>query len=378
MEIDPKKHSPLQIIIFIIVLAVIGAATFLFIDYKGNVTGLDLEEKKSQFINTFESGDYEKAITEGLEFINKYPKRTEGYINLANAYLQSGSVNFDEVRNADLALEVLNKALAIDSENSEIYRMIGYAYEIKQNYTVALENYDQSILIAPDNYFAINARGHAYDLSGNYEKAEADYVSALSFNENFDLALLNLASFYMRTDQLEAYDVESLIDRALVISRDDRIIAQAFQLAGDLYFIRGDYEESMNLYYDSLRYDDRIASSWVGMAEAQLMNLFEEDFDEVEHVEGLGEVLRSSEEALNIDNNQTNAYIVQGFIAESSGDIDSAKVLYEDALNSVDGNISLGLNEKEYVREYIKGLIDGLDPDEIKDLQKLLSEGFPE
>ena len=99
--------------------------------------------------------------------------------------------------NPDEALNILLKALKIDSDNISGLSNLGYVYMGKQNYSKAIETYLKVAGLAPripDTYFNL---GYVYAVTGKYQKSKEMYRRVVDLNPAFkDEALFNLAVVY--------------------------------------------------------------------------------------------------------------------------------------------------------------------------------------
>lgn len=75
-------------------------------------------------------------------------------------------------KNWDQAIELLNKALARDDKNAEIYNLLGYSERNRGNLEAAFKYYDRALAINPKHRGAHEYVGEAYLMTGNLAKAE--------------------------------------------------------------------------------------------------------------------------------------------------------------------------------------------------------------
>jgi tetratricopeptide (TPR) repeat protein len=75
-------------------------------------------------------------------------------------------------KNWDQAIELLNKALARDDKNAEIYNLLGYSERNRGNLEAAFKYYDRALAINPRHRGAHEYVGEAYLMTGNLAKAE--------------------------------------------------------------------------------------------------------------------------------------------------------------------------------------------------------------
>lgn len=95
-------------------------------------------------------------------------------------------------KNWDQAVELLNKALARDEKNAEIYNLLGYSERNRGNLEAAFKYYDRALAINPKHRGAHEYIGEAYLMTGNIGKAEEqlaalDKLCVLSCEEYRDL-----------------------------------------------------------------------------------------------------------------------------------------------------------------------------------------------
>lgn len=350
------------ILAFVVLVGMIGAFYFILnkdkIELQKQLESLSIVEDNFIYEENFSNANLEEAVSTAEKLVNDYPDQIKHYILLANAYLQIGSINFNEVENADKAIEVLEKAITLDSRNSEVYRLLGYAYEIKQDYKKSLDMYNISIEIDPNNDVAYSSRGHMYYLAGNDKLAEADYKKSLSINPNNDKALLDLATLYFKNTENLNIDVEELLLRSIAISDNVNIKAEALQILGTYYFSLGDYKKAEVQFKQSVELEERLAMSWTGLATTKILLLetvSDDDFDSE-----VRQIIEYIEKALTLNENLSRAYVAEGLISGYLGDFAAEKEAYQKALSSIDKDITLSRSEKGELRVELDALIKEL------------------
>jgi Flp pilus assembly protein TadD len=75
-------------------------------------------------------------------------------------------------KNWSLAIDLLNKALARDNKNAEIYNLLGYSERNRGNLDIAFKYYDKALELDPKHRGAHEYVGEAYLMTGNLGKAE--------------------------------------------------------------------------------------------------------------------------------------------------------------------------------------------------------------
>ena len=122
--------------------------------------------------------DAQSDIAKYTEQINENPNETENYRARGLAYLQ--------LKNYTKAMEDLNKAIQLDSENIPAYNLRGACYAFLGDYAQARNDFTESIQITtqylkrhPNDDEAYASRGGCYALLGDYEQAIVDLNKSL-------------------------------------------------------------------------------------------------------------------------------------------------------------------------------------------------------
>ena len=77
------------------------------------------------------------------------------------------------------AVSDCNRALRIDPENAEAYRLRGIAYQDQGRYRRAVQSYDEALRIDPQLAGAYQGRGFAHKALGEYSNAARDWELAI-------------------------------------------------------------------------------------------------------------------------------------------------------------------------------------------------------
>jgi tetratricopeptide (TPR) repeat protein len=120
----------------------------------------------------------------------------------------------------------INKAIAIDPQNVELYVIRGGIFIGLQRYDRAINDYDQAIQISPQHKSAFAGRGRAYGLLGQYEKAIKNYSQVIAQDPSYPHIYVERGWMYVLKNDRQAIDDAN---SALALNPQDYIA----------YFIRG-------------------------------------------------------------------------------------------------------------------------------------------
>lgn len=174
---------------------------------------------------------YEKAVEDYTKAINLYPQETLFYIARGKAYKelkQDDKMELDLIKARELlsqdnteeentksqnqendevyylnlgiesidkkkylkAIELLDKAISLNPQNSDSYYWRGVSYTELKQYQKAITDYSKSISLNPKDAPVYTGRGYAYDALGEYQKAKLDLIKASElYKEAGDIAV---------------------------------------------------------------------------------------------------------------------------------------------------------------------------------------------
>jgi tetratricopeptide (TPR) repeat protein len=156
----------------VVAVLVIIAAALAFLLIKGN-SYLKEAEEVARLNN---SGDYSVAQDLLLEKISG-DSAPELKLMLANSYLDEGSVRGLEANASKKAQAVLFE-VEKSYESTYLYDLLGYSYEIINNFEKALEYYNKSLSLDKGSANTLFSIGHTYWLKGETDKARDYYNQA--------------------------------------------------------------------------------------------------------------------------------------------------------------------------------------------------------
>ncbi len=159
-------------------------------DSKPNKTNLE------NVSENFNSGNFQQTNSILDAELEKDSRSVSLLLSKSLTLAQEASLTNKEIELGNQAREYVLKALQIDSANKVAFTLLGYTYEIQENYEKAYENYDLALNIDPNYFQAISQKGHAKQLQGNIKEAKKLYELAYQINKDFPLTNLGLGKIY--------------------------------------------------------------------------------------------------------------------------------------------------------------------------------------
>lgn len=103
----------------------------------------------------------------------------------------------------EAAIQLISKAIAINSANPPAYRNIGNVYLTIGKHDLAIENYSEAIRLNPNYDDAYFSRGLAYQGLEQLDRAITDYESAINRNPKHIGALTNLGNVFKHQKKID-------------------------------------------------------------------------------------------------------------------------------------------------------------------------------
>ncbi len=143
-------------------------------------------------------GEYQKAIDDCTKAIATNPDYADAYFHRANSLQCSGRFNDQTLKDWDKYIELiptksdgyterglafsfmqeynkaivdLNKALAMNSQDSRAYLGLGSCFELLKQFDKAITEYDRGLAIAPNDTELLGAKASALCKKGNFQQA---------------------------------------------------------------------------------------------------------------------------------------------------------------------------------------------------------------
>lgn len=295
-------------------------------------------------IDAFNNNDFVTANKLADEMLSRNTEDVKALILKANTLAQEASLTFKEKDLGDQSRDLALQAIKLEPNNLEALTLIGYTYEIQEDYKNAHKYYDTVLKIDPTYEKALDQKGHAFDLQGDLVAAEKYYIAALEANPDYPKTLSNLARIYILTNK--PVEAKKLLERKLPLTNNLREKAEIFYALGTLKEdIRKYSPEATVLYKQAIETDPTFALAYVGLAK--------EEFKNYQLEESFGHLAK----ALEINPNQSNAAFQLAFQYHVMDQSEVAIQILEKLKLNLDKDISINKNTKLVMQEAIKSAL---------------------
>jgi tetratricopeptide (TPR) repeat protein len=223
-----------------------------------------------QLIRNSEKEQQDSALYYFEKATTALPNWTEPYIALSNYYVY-------KTEDKDKGIELLERALEVDSSSVFAQYQKAKAYEYFKEYDSAEKWYLKTIeSTGKDICFpcALNDLGTMYFFQRKFEKAEKYMLEAYHADTTFLLPLIGLSGVYGTLGQLEKAE-----KTLLKILKADTTIYQVFNNMGIICQVTGRYEEALSYYSKALSLSPRDVNTIYSIASMyrELGNINEEE-----------------------------------------------------------------------------------------------------
>ena len=218
----------------------------------------------TQVYQEYDNNDLTDALTTVNSILATDPNSIQALLAKADVLEQIGSLDFQETQYGQQAIQVAQQVLTIDPNNSDAYRLIGYAYEIMQQYPQAHTAYQEAITLDPTNALAVAGDAHVYDLEGNMTQAKPEYEAALKLDPTSTEAEEGLARADVYAGDLS--DALTLYTQIANTPGNAEERADAAYSAGQVDESMGDYTDAQTFFTSSTTLDPTYAPGWTGLA----------------------------------------------------------------------------------------------------------------
>jgi serine/threonine-protein kinase len=161
------------------------------------------------------------------------------------------------------AISEITQAVSIDPLNVSAYTNLALAYGDAERPTDAERAYQKAVQIRPGYWPAYSNLGVFYELRGQYDKALEQLMLVVKLAPEYPEGHNTLGSLFYDMERFD--DAMTEFDKALSL----RPTALTYSNRGDIYRLRGDYEDAKKDYERGLNVDRSIPLIWGNLADAE-------------------------------------------------------------------------------------------------------------
>ncbi len=148
-----------------------------------------------------------------------------------------------QVGRNDIAIDYINKAIAINPAVAEFHNNIGEAYRAREDLARAIDHFRRALSLKAEYAEAYNNMGNAFQSQGELRQAEASYKRALAINPQYAEAYNNLGNAMQDLDDMDG--AVGLYRRALELKPG---YADAWGNLGNALRQQGKWKEAEEAY----------------------------------------------------------------------------------------------------------------------------------
>lgn len=332
----------LQILGVILVLIVVVGAVMKYYAF-------DPQQVIEKAVMSFNNNDLASVLEGTEDILARDPDNIQALLTKAITLAQQGSLGFKEEEYGVQAIALAQQVLAKHPDHIEAMRIVGYSNEIMGRYDEALVWYDKALALGPKNAAIIAQKAHMYDLMGDRERADAGYAAALEVDPDITLAQLGAAKGYLRADKPD--EARAMYEKAGASAENVRQKAEAYYSAGVVAGVQGDHAAAEQLMRNAIEADPTYALAWYGLANELNEKYVIDDGDTVtpsqsERDAAHAESFTALYKAIELNPQQTEAYLLLGTLLLADGDTKGAYGYFVKSAEVVKTDITLSEDER--------------------------------
>ena len=209
-----------------------------------------LKKQDPQTLADIQFLSHNEQVIDTLEDMLKTDdKNIKNLTQLALAYAEKGlkeqEQGGDQSVEVQKAIQIIEKAKKLNPNNSEVYRVEGYIYEIKPDISKSILSYGKAIKLNPQDANAYAGRGHANRILGALNKALEDFEKARELDKDRQNIFIytNLCTLYKSKGE-----VDNALKNCFIVAKaegvDPVFQSESYQVLGSIYMEKGQYDKS--------------------------------------------------------------------------------------------------------------------------------------
>ena len=265
------------------------------------------------------------------------------------AHLTLGTIYYQKKMMYDEGISEFKKVLKLDPLgithfSSWTYNILGWAYLRKGDYEKARTAFKKYVALLPNQTYPLDCLGNFHLIVGDYDLAITNLQQSLETNPDYHLSYKLLGETYlgkgMYSQALASYE------RYLDLVIEDAQKAEAHYYLGKLYYLKGDYENSISECQYALELNpDLIEVHWIFGLTLIRKKIFDNAESEVSTIKGLIE-------KTNVEELKKYYYHLKGELSLSKGHHKQAIDYFNKAANieSLDRQFFINASGEAYFK----------------------------
>ena len=324
----------------LLLAGIIGSRLMVKNNSAGNVAAITAEVAK---LNN--EGDYAGAQKFLLEKIKSDPA-LELKLALANSYLDEGSVRGKEAEASKKAQEILFE-LDKNYQGVYLYDLIGYSYEIVNNFDKAMEYYTKSIALDKTSVNTLFSMGHIHWFLGETDQARELYRQAEQLiTNNTDKSVQIKVYTGIAVLSSNFSEAEKYLLKAMPLSESRAFKAELYADLANVKLAERDNAGAFEYASKAVTADPSSALAYLAFAKSAMV-------DKATFAKNWDKVKESLFKAIVLAPKKAEPQHWQGKLEFIAGMTDQAIISYMNALKLLDGDNSLNVNTRKNLRSDI-------------------------
>ena len=187
----------------------------------------------NQLKSAYDSEKYEQIISEHSEKVNEYPAKAIYYIGMAY-YMKADDIN---------VLKLIDLSIEKDKTDPDAYFIKGMTLNFMGQFEKAIENFNKAIKLDSTNTNYFSGLGDSYVSQEKYEKAFSSYITATEKSDPIDRPFTMIPQIYAELNQPDKALEAFYKSKATISKKSDSYVTTLYNI-GLYELLNYDYVKS--------------------------------------------------------------------------------------------------------------------------------------
>lgn len=217
----------------------------------------------------------ENALIVALDEHKKSSENPYTQINYAQALLFHGNLNYTEQENAIKAIEILRPLASTwsTSHDSFVWTMLGYWYEMLEDYDNAISCYNSALLLKENDPVILAYKWQSLRLKGEIFESEKTIELAYSLDSKNPFIAAKVWHIYFSREENEK--AKKIYEYIIEESDNTRLVSEAYYTLWNYAFINQEFQQAHVMYEKSIDADAWFDASYTGLARSLFIEQME-------------------------------------------------------------------------------------------------------